>query len=85
MPEEPLHIKLRGFKDLIETDLELCQAFDIQEAGKLLLNCALLSHCLLKKNNRTEQMRNLERALIYHFSSVWSELGSITIEMMKAD
>lgn len=84
MHEGPLHIKLVRFKDPVETDLKLCQATDVQEVGKLLLNCALSSRCLLEKDNRNGRMRNLGRAPIYCPGPVWSELGRIAIEMMKA-
>jgi len=85
MPEGPLHIKLGGFRDLVETELKLCQASDVREAGKLLLNRALSSRCVLEKDNRNGRMTNLGKAPIYRPGPVWSDLGGIAIEMMEAD
>jgi len=85
MPEGPLHIKLGWYKDLVEADLKLCQASDIQEAGKLLLNRALSSRCVWEKNNRNGRMTNLGKAPIYRPGPMWSDLGGIAIEMMEAD
>lgn len=84
-PEGSPHIKFGWFGDPVKTDRKLCEVSDVQEAGKLLLNRALSTRCVWEKNDENGQMTNLGKAPIYRPGSVWSDLGEIAIEMVKAD